>query len=86
LLLRSAANSLLAAFAVVALGSASASAGILQATPSYQVWGNGTTSARTFDLDGRITAVTLGAGGKSYTFDAAGRITLVADTTDTSRN
>ena len=42
-------------------------------------WGNGATAARGFDLDGRITGVTLGAGGKAYSFDAAGRITLVAD-------
>ena len=42
-------------------------------------WGNGTASSRTFDTDGKVTAV-ASAGNKTYAFDDAFRITGITDT------
>ena len=42
-------------------------------------WGNGTTYSRSFDGDGRVTQVSLGAVQRSYGFDAVGRITTQSD-------
>lgn len=44
-------------------------------------WGNAVAYARTFDLDGRLTAFPLGQDSRSLTYDAAGRITAVNDAT-----
>ena len=37
-------------------------------------WGNGSTYSRSFDADGRVTAVSLGSVQRSFSFDPAGRI------------
>jgi YD repeat-containing protein len=42
-------------------------------------WGNGSSYARSFDQDGRPISYPLGAFARSLTYDAAGRITAVAD-------
>ena len=43
-------------------------------------WGNGSTYSREFDLDGRISSVTLGSVRRGYSFDAACRIASETDT------
>jgi RHS repeat-associated protein len=42
-------------------------------------WGNGSSYSRSFDADGRVTAVTLGPVQRSYAYDAAGRIVSQTD-------
>ncbi|MBS0422785.1 MAG: RHS repeat protein [Proteobacteria bacterium] len=42
-------------------------------------WGNGTTTARSYDTDGKISQITS-AGTKTYSYDDAFRITGVTDT------
>ena len=42
---------------------------------SSWVWGNGTAYNRSYDLDGRLTKLPLGTDNRSYTYDAASRIT-----------
>jgi RHS repeat-associated protein len=48
-------------------------------------WGNGTTTTRTFDTDGKITQI-VSAGTKTYTYDDAFRITGISDTSAGSAN
>ncbi len=48
--------------------------------PTGWRWGNGTTHARTYDADGRTTAVTLGPSTRSYSYDAVGRVSAFTDT------
>jgi RHS repeat-associated protein len=48
-------------------------------------WGNGTTTARTYDTDGKI-AVVVSAGTKTYTYDNAFRITGITDTSTGAAN
>lgn len=47
--------------------------------PTGWSWGNGSTYARSFDPDGRITSVNLGNVQRSYRYDAAGRIDQQTD-------
>ena len=42
-------------------------------------WGNGSAYARAFDLDGRVTSVSLGTIQRSYGYDAVGRLTSQKD-------
>jgi RHS repeat-associated protein len=42
-------------------------------------WGNGTTTSRSFDRDGRVTNITS-AGGANYTFDDGNRIRSITPT------
>ena len=42
-------------------------------------WGNGTTTTRNFDTDGKISQI-VSAGTKTYSYDDAFRITGIADT------
>ena len=48
-------------------------------------WGNSTTTSRTFDTDGKISALSS-AGTKAFTFDDAFRITGITDTATGSAN
>jgi YD repeat-containing protein len=48
-------------------------------------WGNGTTTTRSYDTDGKIAAI-VSAGTKAYTYDTALRITDIADTSLGSAN
>jgi RHS repeat-associated protein len=43
-------------------------------------WGNGTAMSRTFDTDGKVTAIASGGSNKTYAFDDAFRITGITDT------
>ena len=43
-------------------------------------WGNGSSHSRTINADGQVTSVTLGSALRSYSYDAAGRITAYTDT------
>ncbi len=49
-------------------------------TPTGWRWGNGSAHARSFDLDGRTTSVTLGPSTRSYSHDAVGRVSALVDT------
>lgn len=42
-------------------------------------WNNGSTYSRSFDADGRVTSVNLGSVQRSYSYDAAGRVTAQVD-------
>ena len=42
-------------------------------------WGNGSAYNRSFDADGRVTSVNLGSVQRSYSYDAAGRLTGQVD-------
>jgi RHS repeat-associated protein len=48
-------------------------------------WGNGTTTTRTYDTDGKISRI-VSAGTKVYTYDNAFRITGITDTSAGSAN
>ena len=50
------------------------------ATASGWRWGNGSNYSRSFDLDGRVTSVSLGSVQRSYQYDAAGQIAALTDT------
>ena len=43
-------------------------------------WGNGSSYARKFDTDGRVTSVTLGSATRTYAYDPAGRVSGFTDT------
>jgi RHS repeat-associated protein len=43
-------------------------------------WGNGSNYSRSFDADGRVTAVSLGTTQRTYTYNPAGQITAQTDT------
>jgi RHS repeat-associated protein len=43
-------------------------------------WGNGSAMSRTFDTDGKLTAIASGGNNKTYAFDDAFRITGITDT------
>lgn len=42
-------------------------------------WGNGSAYARSFDQDGQLTGFPLGPATRAVSYDAAGRITAIAD-------
>jgi YD repeat-containing protein len=48
-------------------------------------WGNGTTTARTYDLDGKVSQI-ISNGTKAYTYDNAFRITGITDTASGASN
>ncbi len=47
--------------------------------PASWTWSNGARYSRSFDLDGHVTSVSLGPVSRSYSYDAAGRMTGHAD-------
>jgi RHS repeat-associated protein len=49
------------------------------------MWGNGTTTSRTYDTDGKLTHI-ASAGTKIYNYDDAFRITGISDTSPGSAN
>ncbi len=48
--------------------------------------GNGALYSRSFDADGRITAIGLGSGAMTLSYDKAGRITQIAETGFAAKN
>src|SRR5260370_27122325 len=48
-------------------------------------WGNGTTTVRTYDTDGKISQL-VSAGTKTYGYDDAFRITGISDTSSGAAN
>jgi RHS repeat-associated protein len=49
------------------------------------VWGNGSTTTRSFDLDGNVSAISS-AGTRTYAYDDAKRITGITDTGNSARS
>ncbi len=49
-------------------------------TASSWRWGNGSSYARSFDADGRVTSVTLGSATRTYAYDPASRVSGFTDT------